>query len=200
MDIDLEEDSSDFFSEKSSEDKLTKIQRLGEELQEIDDSILEAENRIAELSKRRLAITRYDLPGVLDEVGMKEFTLSNGYTISVGDVISASLPKDPHEREFVFSWLRENNHDSIIKRTFKVPFEKGEDAKAEELKAFIENEIGVTVEDKADIHAATYKAFIKDLKRKEADPDNTVHPPFERMGVFEAREATIKAPKTKRLA
>lgn len=200
MDINLEEDSSDFFEEKKSEDKLKKIQRLGEELQKIDEEILSAEEKISELTKRRQGITRHDLPSVLDEVGMKEFTLSNGYTISVGDVISASLPKDPHDREFVFSWLREHNHDSIIKRTFKVPFEKGEDSKAEELKAFIEQEIGIQVEDKADIHAATYKAFIKELKKKESDPENTVHPPFERMGVFEAREASIKAPKAKRLA
>lgn len=107
---------------------------------------LEEEISIIELSLKHKKqdlnkLANQDLPDLMQELNMKDFTLNNGAKVEVQDVTSGSIPSagaiqkakgdDKAELEMrqqqCFDWLRANKAGDLIKSNVEVQFGRDED-------------------------------------------------------------------------
>ena len=63
------------------------------------------------LKNKYRQISEEDLPSKLEEVGMSEFKLSDGTSISVNRFYSGRITED--NRDQCFHWLEENGHSNV---------------------------------------------------------------------------------------
>lgn len=170
------------------------------------------ENAEELMKKRREMLKRVaevDLPQAMKDVGMRSFELIGGGSVSLKDVVSASIPKE--NKEDVLAFVAEDGHESLIKRTFTIFFGRDQE---KEVAKFIRdlNKRKVKLDVKRDdkIEPATYKKYIKDrierLQLKKIDPflgtpkgtpkENAVlGTPKEEFGIYTATVAEVELPK-----
>lgn len=155
----------------------------------------EAEARVKELDQQIKAIEEQQLPALMDEIGLTDFSVlfddGTRASIEVGDHVHASLPvKDPEKRRRGMAWLRANKGGSIIKRGFTIKFtnSKAELEAAAKFEAFLKTSpVKVNIEDKDDVHHGTLTTFVKDLlKEGRATPEV-----LEILGAHVTRKAEI---------
>lgn len=154
---------------------LEEIVKLGELLVEYEDMIKVSEDYLADLKKNYRDLAETKLPESLQAVGLNGLPLSNGFTITLQEIMSCGITED--NRKAAHSWLREKGFGDIIKNEVVVSFGKDEDSEAEFLVTAIK---GLAEEDKfhygymvrqEKVHPSTLKAFIKDrLKNGEEIP------------------------------
>ena len=159
------------------------IQELGEQLAALHKKKHLQEYELQDTKDSISALEEIDLPALMDEIGVTDLTLACGGKISCKDLIFTRL-KDPAT---AFAWLREHQGDGIIKNEIKVTLNRGEDDRADMIKADLTTR-GVAFEHKETIHASTLKAYVtetlngdlRDSLRREA------------FGVHEGRKVTFK--------
>lgn len=190
MGIDFEDEADSLAASLQTEDSLAELVRRGDELRSTMQKIEDLEEDIKLLKEAKDNLEKNRIPDLMDRMKLKEFVLEDGYKITSGPFVQASLPKDPIDREFTLTWLRDNGHEDLIKRKVEVSFDRGMDEKAQKLADFART-LGMNPEDKADIHHMTFTSFIKEQLSKG------VAVPVERMGAFIGRKAKVTAPKTK---
>lgn len=146
------------------------------EVARIEADLNAARERLKDLSERRV-------PELMDEIGLGDFTTRTGLKITIEETIRASIPK-PRSYE-AFTWLINNNHAALIKRSVSVDFGKGEDEKAKELEAYLSKQ-GYAPENNANVHSQTLSAWVREkLKMGEEIP-------LDLFGVFRQRVSKIK--------
>lgn len=156
-----------------------------------------AEDAAAAATKQLDIVKRIEdelLPNMLREVGMMEFKLGDGRTVSVEPHIACTISAEnfPAAEE----WLQERDLDGIIKNQVVIEFDKGMNMAAENLKGalltmcafpklFVQivelcqvvqkesiadpaEEMAV-VAGKKNIHPQTLKAFVREQMRKGVD-------------------------------
>lgn len=190
MGIDFEAEADNIAKSAQTEDSLAELVRKGNELRAVMQKLEDLEEDMKLLKESKDFLEKNAIPDLMDKMKMKEFVLEDGYKITSGPFVQASLPKDPADREFTLSWLRNNGHEDLIKRKVEVSFDRGMDEKAQKLADFART-LGMNPEDKADIHHMTFTSFVKEQLSKG------VAMPVERMGAFVGRKAKVSAPKTK---
>ena len=115
------------------------------------------EGYLAGLKKEEAKRSQEDIPNFLTQFGIDELKLENGYKVTIKQDIACSLPKtDFAKRQKVLSFISNNGGGGMIKDTLTV---------VDPTQAVINslNELGVLSEHKKDIHAASLKAFIREL-------------------------------------
>jgi hypothetical protein len=130
-----------------------------------------------------MKMTDEDLPSVLEELGVKSFTLEDGSKVSVQPLYGASIPAP--RKEEAFAWLRENGYDDLIKNDVVCSFGRGEDEKAADF-AQAARERGLSPEQKQTVHAQTLKAWV----RERVESGDAF--PMDIFGAFVGQRATIK--------
>ena len=146
---------------------------------EVDD--LKKTLKESEAALRQL--TDQDLPDLLHEIGINEFTLDDGSKVELRPIYGARIPVE--HREAAHAWLREKGFDDIIKNLVSIPFGRGEDGKAGDFISLARMK-GFEVMQKQEVHSGTLKAFVKERIEKGLDV------PADLFGVFTAERATIK--------
>lgn len=135
-DIDLLEDVA------PASNELGAIADMAQRMSGLENEI----NRLQEILKQKKQdlkmLAEQDLPDLMQELNIKNFTLSNGAKVEVKDVIQASIPsqgaidraKDEDAKQGLialqqqcFDWLRENNLGDLIKSNVEVQFGRDED-------------------------------------------------------------------------
>lgn len=144
-----------------SNSKLTEVgfwakeQLLKEEkVEKLKEALKEAEKELKEVSEERL-------PEAMQEVGMEKFLLSNGTWVKVETFYSGRIGKSAEEQEAAHAWLRQNNHDALIKNVVSVQFGRGEDEKAQNLIEDLSTK-GHYATTRMWVEPMTLKAFIKE--------------------------------------
>lgn len=156
---------------------LAKIQLDQEDrVKQLDDDL--------KLAKKTLNRTSMELlPLAMEEVGLTGFELDSGEKVTTEAGVTASI--SAKNKESAFAWLRENDHDTIIKNNVVVNFGKGEDTMATSFLAQCEAD-GHVVDHKETVHSQTLKAFVKEqLADGEAIP-------AELFGIHEYTKIKIK--------
>lgn len=120
------------------------------EIARLESELTNAKERLADIAERRL-------PEHMESIGLKEFTLSTGFKIAIGERTHASIPKAVRPR--AFEWFRSNGHGALVKRKLSLTFGKGEDKKAEEV---LKKLRGHEVDDDTSIHNQTLQAFVRE--------------------------------------
>jgi hypothetical protein len=124
------------------------------------------------------------IPAMLQELGMKKFTMADGSTIEIKPFYGASIKEE--NRAVAYEWLRKNGYDDIIKNTVSVRFGRNEDKLCETLINQL-REQSYPVEQTEKIEPQTLKAWAKEMVERG------VEFPTETFGLFTGHKATIKS-------
>lgn len=154
----MSKDYSGYQSRPQSDDALAKLSQLAEDQLAASHALAAAEKAVEDRKEELRQIAEVEVPELMDTLGMKEFTTTSGIKIKVAVKIRASI--NAQNQAGAFRWLRENNHEAIIKREVKVQFGMGEDAQAQETLKKLE---GLPVQDKSSVHNATLVKFVGEM-------------------------------------
>lgn len=179
----FEEDSGASAAETVNTGGLKSVAELARRIRDTEEEIQRTEAFLKERNEMLRKMTDEDLPSVLEELGLKSFTLEDGSKVEVKPLYGASIPGA--RKEEAFEWLREHGFDDIIKNDIVCSFGRGEDDKAAEF-AQVARERGLTPEQKQLVHAQTLKAWVRE--RVEAGDEF----PMDLFGAFIGQRATIK--------
>jgi len=183
-----------------SSNEIGAVADMAQRMLELENEI----NRLDELSKQKKQdlkmLAEQDLPDLMQELNIRDFTLSNGAKVSVKDVIVASVPsqgaiekaKDESKKaelemlqQQCFDWLRAEGAGDLIKSNVEVQFGRDEDdactAFAEELRErqiYYKRAVGV--------HPQTLNSFIKERMSEGKQV------PMEMFRIYAGRRANIR--------
>ena len=160
-------------------------------------------NKLEELLKQKkqnlTKLAEHDLPDLMQELNVKDFTLNNGAKVEVNEITSGSIPsagailkasgEERAELELrqqqCFAWLRAQSAGDLIKSNVEVQFGRDEDKAcndfAEELRTrniFYRRATGV--------HHSSLNSFIKERMAEGKDV------PQDLFKIFIGRRAKIK--------
>lgn len=171
--------------EGPSDDKLKGVREIAQRLVNLEDEVAQLEAQL-KVKKETLQKTRIEhLPEAMKEVGLRKFTLESGEEIDVSPDLNVWIKNA--DQPSVFDWMRANGHGSIIKNEFKIPLGKGEEQRAQELQALLEQS-DFDYSNKAAIHPGTLKAWTREQLREGNELPDTIN-------VFEFEAAKVKRPK-----
>ena len=169
--------------DKVDQQGLKSVAALAREIQQEEEYIAALEDDLKKAKKKLLKLTDEEMPAILAEIGMMDFTLDDGSKVEVKATYGASIRVD--NREAAYKWLRENGYDDIIKNTVACQFGRGEDDIASSFAAFAQQQ-GYVPTQKTEIHSQTLRAFVKE--RCEAGDEF----PMELFGAWVGQRAVIK--------
>lgn len=125
----------------------------------------ELEKKLEATTEDLNRVSQQLLPEAMLAVGMSQFKLATGESVTISKFYSAKIPED--QQIVAFNWLRKNGHDSLIKREVKCIFGKGEDADAQ-IAVQALHDLGHTPIDKTSVHPQTLKAFVREQMESTA--------------------------------
>ena len=163
---------------------LAEIRQLGDTLNELDQSILQAEAEVSNLKQRRKQVAEELLPDLMNKCGLSLIQLNSGAKIQINEFVDARI-KDP---DVAFQWLRDTNNDSIIKNDITVSLGRGDDALAQQVIATLKESHDIDAQVRIGIHNMTLKSFCKDALD---NPELAESLPREAFGIYEGQRAKI---------
>jgi DNA-binding protein H-NS len=166
------------------DEDLSSVAALAKRAKMLEKEIEEFESVLKERQEQLRKMQEETLPNMLAELGMKEFTMSDGSKITVKPFYSASIKEE--NRAQAYEWLRDNGYDDIIKNTVSVRFGRNEDKLCESLLNQL-REQNYPVEQAQKIEPQTLKAWVREQTER-----GTAFP-TELFGVFIGQKATIKS-------
>ena len=162
------------------------LRQLCEQLVQLRDLEERATDALKSIKEVFRKYARELVPDAMDEMGMQSLTTSNGVDITINDDLHVHISED--NKPQAFTWLRDNNHEDIIKNQVVVSFNKNEDNVAG---AFYSDAVagGHDVQRKETVHNGTLRAFVREMRNKG------IQIPVETFGVYEGRIAKITSHK-----
>ena len=162
---------------------LSSVGALARRAKQLEKEIEEIESVLKERKDQQRKLLEESIPAMLQELGMKKFTMEDGSTIDIKPFYSASIKEE--NRAVAYQWLRDNGYDDIIKNTVSVRFGRNEDKLCETLINQL-REQNYPVEQAEKIEPQTLKAWAKEMVERG------VEFPTETFGVYVGHKATIK--------
>jgi hypothetical protein len=169
-----------------SDQGLSKVSRLAEELIDKEEEVKEAEARLKILKEQARDVAERQLPEAMAEVGMAKFVLTDGSEVTVKPFYSAKIGDD--KRDECFNWLQDHGHEALIKDELSITFNKGEHERAEEFKSQLEQQ-GIEYNGKMGVHSQTLTAFVREQVESGAEF------PLELFNVYIGQIAKVKRSK-----
>ena len=163
---------------------LTSVGALAKRAKLLEKEIEDMETVLKERKDQQRKLLEESIPAMLQELGMKKFTMADGSTIDVKAFYSASIKEE--NRAVAFEWLRANGYDDIIKNTVSVRFGRNEDELCAVLLDYL-REQNYPVEQAQKIEPQTLKAWVKDMVERGVEFPN------ETFGLYVGQKATIKS-------
>jgi hypothetical protein len=142
---------------------LSNISDLGRQLEQIEEKIRVEEEHLKSLKEDYRKISEDLLPNKLRELGISEFKLANGTSMSIQQYYSARIT--PENRDVCFRWLENNGLGDIIKNTVSANFGRGEDEAAQDLMTQLEED-GHSLVQKKWVEPMTLKAVVREQVEK----------------------------------
>jgi hypothetical protein len=180
-------DESEFLQESNppsvTDDKLEEIVKLGAEMSSLIIQVRKIE-QILEAKKKELeTIQRFTLPEAMDAIGMSQFRLRTGETITVNNVFRLSYEKDKIDQ--IDHWLDQHGHTGLVKRRLIVTIPRGDKSNRVAAIAEAAKESGYEVVDEKNIHWQTLNKWGRECNEQgEVIPDDLFN-------VYTGREAKV---------
>ena len=162
---------------------LGNISDLGRRLAELEEKIQLEEEHLKTLKAEHRKVSEDLLPNKLRELGVSEFKLADGTSMSIQQYYSARIT--PENREVCFHWLENNGLGDIIKNTVSANFGRGEDEAASQLMTQLEGD-GHSLVQKKWVEPMTLKAVVKEQVEKGNDL------PLETFNVYIGQKIKVK--------
>lgn len=107
-------DDENYADPDNNQVSINQVRDLVEELQEADTEVGEAEQRLADATKRQQRISRDILPKAFEAAGVSEIVTRGGDTVTIIEKVRGSIYAD--KRPEGHEWLEEHGEGGKIKR------------------------------------------------------------------------------------
>lgn len=179
---------------------IEQLVELGNKMVKLKEEIAVMQDELTEKVKQMEQIECSTLPDMMESLGMAEFKLEDGSSISIKSIIKASLPsmsginraKDQQRDALIqrltegMAFLRSNGGDALIKNQITVEIPKGEDAKAKEAVGQIEA-LGLHAHQGESVHSSSLSAWVKEKLGNGEIPLSMM----EVLGIYNGKKAVI---------
>ena len=155
-------------------------------LQEINQEILNQEEKLKELKEREKYYSGIIIPDLMQQLNLKTLTLKDGSQIEVKNIFGASIIAD--KKQEAHNWLRDNGLGAIVKNEITVKFGLNEDDKAEQYATLARGQ-GYEPDRKVAVHASTLRTTLEDFHTRGGNI------PSEFFRTFEGNQTKIKTKK-----
>jgi hypothetical protein len=195
LDSMIAEDAS---QQSATPDMLAKITTTAHDLKAAQ---LKQAQIAAELEKQSNLVKQLEqqtLPSLMDEAGMKSFTLDDGTFLERAEEIYPSISKA--NKPEACKWMIENGFDALVKNFLNIPLPRGEAKNVKKITTVL-RKAKIAFELSHDIHPQTLKAFVRESleESRELPGTITVHvQPCVKMKVKESKPTTIVNKRRKR--
>ena len=155
------------------EEKLTYLANLASKQVLLEAAVIKAELRVESMKEEIKRLSENLIPDLMMEIGMSEFTLTDGTKIKVAPFYTATI--DDTNRDACMRWLNQNGFGDIIKKQIVMDVGKLDgvdwklllsilDAALKEQIAEVdpENDVDIITSLKEGVHHQTLKAFLKE--------------------------------------
>jgi uncharacterized small protein (DUF1192 family) len=193
MKIDLLDDVAPASNEIGAvADMASRMLNLQDEINRSEDALKQKKQDLTKLAEQ-------DLPDLMQELNIKDFTLSNGAKVEVNDIISGSVPAAgaidrakgddkvdlEMRQENCFDWLRANGAGDLIKSNVEVQFGRDED---DACNTFIDElqDRHIYYKRAKAVHPGTLNSFIKERLSEGKDV------PHDLFRIYTGRKAKIR--------
>ena len=165
----------------------------------LQDEINRSEEALKQKKQDLTKLAEQDLPDLMQELNIKDFTLSNGAKVEVNDIISGSVPAAgaidrakgddkvdlEMRQENCFDWLRANGAGDLIKSNVEVQFGRDED---DACNTFIDElqDRHIYYKRAKAVHPGTLNSFIKERLSEGKDV------PHDLFRIYTGRKAKIR--------
>ena len=128
-------------------------------LLETQEQIKTAEEKVKKLREIETVLSEQTIPNLMQKTGVQKIELNDGTKVEVKPFYAARIPISKTDE--AFTWLRDNNHGSLIKNDVSLSFTRNQDNEAKALVEELKNK-GLDVKQKESVHPSTLKGFVKD--------------------------------------
>ena len=183
-----------------SSNEIGAVADMAQRVLDLEDEINRLEDALKQKKQDLKVLAEQDLPELMQELNIKDFTLSNGAKVEIKDVIQASVPsqgsidraKTEDQRvelqmlqQQCFEWLRAQGAGDIIKSNVEVQFGRNED---DACNAFTDElrERQIYYKRAVGVHPQTLNSFIKERMSEGKEV------PMEMFRIYAGRRANIR--------
>jgi len=180
----LEEDDKQQVLFEVKDFKGTEMQELNRLSALLDDMTLfieDSENKLKEMKEARRRIAEIELPELMNQMQMLDFTMQSGKKVKLNTFYDAKIK----DKKVAFDYLEKQGDTAIIKDTITLSFDRGDIEKANEITEDLANK-GVALARKEAVHPSTLKAYVKEAIESGANI------PMEAFGIYIGNRVTIK--------
>ena len=193
-DIDLLEDVA------PASNELGAVTDMAQRMFDLEDEISDLEELLKSKKQDLRMLAEQNLPDLMQELNLKDFTLKNGSKVEVKEIISGSVPsqgaidraKDEQSKvslqmlqQQCFDWLRKNGGASMIKSNVEVQFGKDEDKACNDFTKRLREE-NLYFKRAVGVHPATLNKYLQERLGEGKDV------PIEMFRVYTGRKASIR--------
>lgn len=137
--------------------------------------------QLEDLEKAHSDLTEDQIPNRMKMCGLSELITQSGYKVQIDTDLFVSIPsigaitkeRDPVKRQRMverrvqcFQWLKDNGHDSHIKREVTIELGKGSDEQAQGLMERLRKEEGLHVNESVEVHPQTLRSLFKRFRKE----------------------------------
>lgn len=142
----------------------------------------EAEAALAKAKGEVRDISEKQLPELMETMGLKDFTTSEGLRVKLKISYHASIPKGRHSE--AMRWLDEQGHGGMIKRNVTVKFTRDQEDEAHALVSELSGQFP-QVDETMKVESATLKAFVREILEAGGEIDD------ELFGIYKRRTVQV---------
>lgn len=150
----------------------------------LEQKVAQAEEALVLAQKNLQTVAGQEIPDLMDELGVSDFTTHSGIRVRIVEAIRASIPKERTEE--AVAWLDDHNFHDLVKRKFTVQFGADEEAWANKFAADLarrKRQLAVA-QDKT-VHTSTLSAWVR------SQLENGEDVPLDLFGVHRQRKARV---------
>jgi hypothetical protein len=165
-------------------DALKRLSEMAQQQREYEHQLAAAQARVEELENQLRIIAEEDIPALMDEVGVSEFTTSTGLKVRLDENIFASISEATNVP--AIEWLDTHNYGNLVKRNFTITFQRDEEDWARKfVRDLARRKRKLVVAEKRTVHPRTLSAFVSEKLKEGVDV------PLELFNVFRKRVSKI---------
>lgn len=141
------------------EEKLLLLANLAGMQTAFEDYIEQLEAKLAKAKEELRKVSDTQIPETMQALGIKKFTLTNGYEIEVKPWFNMSPSED--NVQAAYEWLDRNGHGDIVKHALTLEVRLTQANLLAAIKA-LADEGGISTKEKDSIHHMTAGAWVKE--------------------------------------
>jgi hypothetical protein len=176
------------YQEEPGDGDLEKLSNLAHQQRDLEKEIEAAEAKIKDLKAQHRELSWNQIPTLMDELRIKEFSTVEGFKIKVTEDLRVSIPKKNQTE--AYDWIDDHDGSALIKRGFVIAFTKEQEPWARKFQRdCAQRKKALPMVETKTVAPATAKKFLKDKLEEGVDV------PLPLFGAYRQRIARIDLPK-----